>query len=115
MVDSTLTERNTVFYRIVTSDPPTLDDMKSYAALGIPLRRDDAVTRHLAQGISLFDSLDRARVQARRKPWLGNAFIAELVVPTDHIEVEKTAGPGHYTAWVDPDAMLGYVTRVERV
>ena len=104
-----------VLYRIVLSNPPTLDDMRSYRELGIPLRGDSPELRRLASGISLFDSLDRARKQARRKPWLGHGFIAEMELPTDRVRIEKTAGAGHYTAWGEPDAMLGFVRRVERV
>jgi len=104
-----------ILYRVVLTDPPTVDDMRSYEALGIPLRRDDPESRRLATGITLFDSLERARRQARRKPWMGNAFIAELTIPAHRFQIEKTAGPGHYTAWGNPSAMLGYVRRVERV
>ncbi len=104
-----------IFYRIVLTDPPTIDDMRSHLALGIPIRRNDPESLRLASGISLFDLLERARKQARRKPWLGNAFIAEVAIPADRIQIEKTAGPGHYTAWCDPGAMLSFVRRVERV
>ena len=103
-----------LLYRIVRSDPPTIEDLRSHEEFGIPLRRDDPVSRRLASGISLFDSLDRARKQARRKPWLGDAYIAELAIPAHGVRIEKTAGPGHYTAWGDADAMLGFVRRVER-
>jgi hypothetical protein len=88
--------------------------MLSHLELGIPLRRIDPETQRMASGISLFDTLERARKQARRKPWMGNAFIAEMAIPTDHVRIEKTAGPGHYTAWGNSNGMLGYVRRVER-
>ncbi len=104
-----------ILYRIVRTNPPTLDDMRSYKELGIPLRRADPESLRRATGISLFHSLERARKQARRKPWMGNAFIAELAIPVDHVRVEETASAGHYTAWGDADAMLDYVRRVERV
>lgn len=110
-----MADETRVFYRIVRTNTPTIDDMKSHVELGIPLRRTDAEDLRMASGISLFDSIEQARSQARRKPWLGNAFIAELELPLDHIRVEKTAGAGHYTAWGDPGDMLGYVRRVERV
>ncbi len=110
-----VSDNTIVLYRVVLTDPPTVDDMRSYVELGIPLRRDDPESRRLASGISLFDSLEHARKQARRKPWLGNAFIAEMAIPAHRFQIEKTAGPGHYTAWGDAGAMLGYVRRVERV
>ena len=104
-----------VFYRIVRTDPPSIDDMRSYLELGVALRRDDPESRRLASGISLFDSLERARQQARRKPWLGNAFIAEMEITVGRFLIEQTAGSGHYTAWGNPGDMLEYVRRVERV
>jgi hypothetical protein len=104
-----------MLYRIVVTNPPTLDDMRSYQDLGVALRNDAPEWRRLASGISLFDSLERAREKARRKPWLGHAFIAEMTIPVDQVRIEKTAGPGHYTVWGEPSAMLGFVMRVERV
>lgn len=104
-----------LFYRIVLTDPPTIDDMRSYQELGIPLRRTDPESLRRASGISLFDTLERARKQARRKPWLGNAFIAELAIPIGRFQIEQTASAGHYTLWGDAHAILDYVRRVERV
>lgn len=104
-----------ILYRVVLTNPPTIDDMRSYAELGIQLRRDKPESRRRASGISLFDSPERARKQARRKPWMGNAFITEMAIPAHGVRIEKTAGSGHYTAWGDAGATLGFVRRVERV
>lgn len=103
------------FYRIIRAEVATVEDMRSYSELGIPLRRTDPESLRLANGISLFDSLERARKQARRKPWLGNAFIAQLVIPDDRFPIEKTAGTGHYTLWGDAHDILKYVRRVTHV
>ncbi len=103
-----------IFYRITRTDTPTVNDMRSHVELGIPLRRDDPESRRRASGISLFDSLEQARRQARGKPWLGNAFIAELEIPQDRFQIEKTGGRGHYTLWGNPHAILSYVRRIER-
>lgn len=51
---------------------------------------------------------------ARRFPWQGEAFIAELVIPIENFRLEKTRGPGHYTLWGDPRAILACVRHVER-
>lgn len=104
-----------ILFRVALTVPPTIDDMRSYQELGIPLGRTDPESLRLAGGISLFDSIERARKQARRKPWMGNAFIAGLAIPVGHVLIDKTAGPGHYTAWGDANDMLGYVRRVERI
>lgn len=71
--------------------------------------------RRLATGISVFGSLERARKQAKGKPWLGDAFLAELVIPTGQFQVEKTGGRDHYTLWGDAHAILRYVRSVEPV
>lgn len=110
MADNVIT-----LYRIVRTGSPTVDDMRSYADLGIPLRRDDPASRRRAGGISLFDSLEQARRQARGKPWLGNAFIATLEIPADRFQIERTGGRGHYTLWGAPHAILSHVRRVEHV
>lgn len=110
-----MAESIVILYRIIRTDAPTIDDMRSHAELGIPLRRDDPETRRLARGISLFDSLEQARRQARGKPWLGNAFIAELEIPWALFRIEKTGGRGHHTLWGHPHAILSYVRRIERV
>lgn len=108
-----MAETISVLYRIIRTDSPTLEDMRSYEELGIPPRYDNPTARRRASGISLFDSLEQARHQAQGKPWLGKAFIAELVIPANRFQVEKTGGRGHYTLWGDAHAILGCVRRVE--
>lgn len=102
-------------YRICRAAIPTVDDMKSYAEMGIPLRHDSPEARRLSRGLSLFASFDRARHQALGKPWLGDAFIAELVFPEGTFAIEKTGGREHFTLWGDAHDILGYVVRVEPV
>lgn len=101
-------------YRIIRTNVPSVADMRSYLELGIPLRRDTPEARRRASGISLFDSIERARLQAQGKPWVGKAFIAELLLPANQFQIEKTAGPGHYTAWGDAHDILDCVRHVER-
>lgn len=102
-------------YRIIRTNEPSIDDMWSYVELGIQLRRDTPEARRRASGISLFDSLEQARRQAQGKPWVGNAFIAELVIPVDRFQIERTGGSrGHYTLWGDAHDILGFVRSVVR-
>jgi hypothetical protein len=89
--------------------------MMSNAALGRHPRGHDSEVLRLWQGISLFDSIERARSQARRRPWHGNAFIAVLVIPSGAFQLEATGSRGHYTLWGDPYAILACVRHVERV
>lgn len=102
-------------YRIVWTNPPTVEDMKSNAALGRQPRGNDPDVLRLWHGISLYDSIERARSQAQRRPWHGDAFIATPVIPVGVFQFEATRSRGHYTLWGDPHAMLGCVRHVERV
>ena len=69
-------------YRIVPSETPTEADFLSLGALN-PQRRPPSDPRLLDMwwGISVFDTLDRARSQARKKPYLGS-HVAVLRLPT---------------------------------
>ena len=112
----TLEGATVVLYRVVWTNPPTVEDMKSHEELGIPLRNDNQETIRLSKGISLFDSVEQARKQARGKPWLGNAFLAELAVPIGQFRFEQTGKrKSHYTLWGKPHDILRYVIRIERV
>lgn len=99
-----------VLYRIIRADAPTIDDMRSYAELGIPLRHDTPAARWRASGLSVFDSLEQARRIGTGPPWHGSGFIAELRVPNDApVKIERTGRQrGHYTLWGSPDVILGY-------
>lgn len=99
-------------FRITWNDPPTAEDVSSNAALGRRPRGNDPEVLRLWQGISLFDSEERARSQAMRRPWKGNAYIAELLIPADRFQIESTRGKGHFTLWGDPRDILKYVERV---
>jgi len=54
------------FYRIVRTNPPTEEDMRSHHDLGLPLRSDTAEAR-LARGISLFDGPEESAWEAMAK------------------------------------------------
>lgn len=63
----------------------------------------------------MFDTPGRARRQAKRNPWKGNAFIVALTFPFGTFQVEETLGSHHFTVWGDPHDMLEYVIHVEHV
>lgn len=104
------------FYRIVLTDPPSLDDMRSYDARGIKPRRDDPETLRLIRGISVYNTEQQARNTATDFPWLGR-YIAELRIPHDApVTIERTTSTrGHYTVWGDAHAILGLVAQVRSV
>jgi len=74
---------------------PTISDMMSNDTLGKQPREDGLDVRRSWRGISLFDTAARARKLARRQPWHGNAFIAELLIPLEMFQVEATRSRGH--------------------
>lgn len=110
MADSVL-----VLFRITWTDPPTVRDMLSQAALGKQPREDDPETLRRWRGISLFDSAERARSVGKRFPWNGNAFIATLTIPAGRFLIEQTGRRGHYTLWGDPRDILATVTDVQPI
>lgn len=104
-----------IFYRIAWTDPPTMRDMLSQAALGRQPRENDPETLRRWQGISLFDSVERARRIGKRFPWNGNAYIATLAIPSGRFQIEQTGRRGHYTLWGEPHDILATVTDVQPI
>jgi hypothetical protein len=86
------------FYRIVKSDPPTLQDFMSFQELGQRPRdpNDPEVLRRWDK-VSVWDEEGRARKWARDRPRLG-AYIARLDLPDDSTIAAEPSGPtGHYS------------------
>ena len=104
------------FYRLVRSNPATLDDFTSQQAKGIPMARPDPEVALLWGGISVYATETQARNQGRAKPWLG-AYIAELTISEDDpITFRRTGtGRGHHTLWGEPSDLQARVTRVSDV
>ena len=103
------------FYRIVWTDPPTLDDFESHAARGDMARFPSAEAQRLASGISVFRSLGQAQRTARKRPpWLGRGYVARLVIPYESgARIERTTkSAGHYTLWADPASIISWVVDV---
>ena len=104
------------FYRVVRSDPPTLDDFMSNEAKGIPMARPDPEVALLWDGVSVNATATQARNRATKMPWLGS-YIAELgIAEGDPITVRRTGtSQGHHTLWGDPAELLARVIRVVKV
>ena len=88
------------FYRLIRSNPSTLDDYLSNKAKGIPMARPDPEVALLWDGISVYATENQARNQAKGKPWLGS-HIAEIVISDrDPVQFRRTGtGRGHHTLW----------------
>jgi hypothetical protein len=98
-------------YRIVRSDPPTVEDFRSAAARGRIPPDANAEDRRLLAGVSVYRTEAQARRKARQYPALG-AFIAELALPPQLVAERTTPSPGHHTLWAPPEALLACVVRV---
>ena len=102
------------FFRIVKSDPPTVDDFVSAQARGRqPPASLPADLRRLWDGLSVYATLAQASRKARQSPMIG-AFIAELrIAPGSSIRFERTTREsGHHTVWGTPSELLACVTTV---
>ena len=105
-----------VFFRIVRTNTPSPWDFTSNEARGMILRDPTPETRRMWSGISVYDTLNRARRLAARRPELGR-FIAAVRIPDDApVVIERTGSrAGHHTIWGDPGRLLGWVVGIEPV
>lgn len=72
-----------VFYRIVRTNPPTLNDFLSHAMRGeVPRRPLSARERDRWRGVSHYSTPDAAYSAARQFPSLGR-FVAAVALPKD--------------------------------
>src|SRR4051794_27406115 len=103
-----------LFYRIVRTNPATLEDFISNAARGRP-QPDDPNDARVWDGLSAYSTAAWARRKQRASPALGD-FVAVLRVPLDGtVRVERTRGGGHYTLWAEPSGLLALVTAIEPI
>ena len=95
------------FYRLLTANPPPLDDFRSYAALGkqAPAHlRDDPYFMHRWNGLSVYDTYREARRLAQARRWKRWQYIAVLSIPDDApIIYEGPEDHGHWNLFgADP-------------
>lgn len=104
------------FYRIVKTDPPTIEDFTAGSVRGRPIPAHLPVELHrLWDGLSLYSTLAQARRKQRLSPRIGE-YIAAMFVPDDsRIQIERTTREsGHHPIWGPPDVMLACVVGVVR-
>lgn len=103
------------FYRVVLVEAPTVDDFKSLMALGKAPLGANPVKRRMAEGVSVYATINQARRNARSFPSHG-AYIAELIIEDDaDLTFERTGGQGHHTIWGDPSRLLECVVSITPV
>jgi hypothetical protein len=103
-----------LLYRIVGSDPPTERDFTSPLMLGRRPRRIERAQPEEWAGLSMFDSVERARSKAQEFPNLGR-WIAAVNLDPELVVARRTFGSGHYTVWGLPATILASVMAVEPV
>jgi hypothetical protein len=107
-------EGGRLFFHMVATDPPTLDDFRSNLDRGrMPRAPLTAEQEELWSGISAYESWAEARRKAGASPWLGE-FIAEMHI-TENSPIRRrrtTASRGHWTLWGDPSELLACVVAV---
>lgn len=64
----------------------------------------------LSRGVSLLDSVGRARELRMLFPRLG-AYAAKVAIPPG-VRIEPTLWRGHYTVWAGPDDLLEWVIEI---
>ena len=104
------------FFRVLRSNPSTLDDYTSQKAKGIPMARPDPEIELIYDGVSVYATEAQARNQAKAKPWLGQ-YIAELAISDEGpITFRRTGvGRGHHTLWGDPAELKACEQRITDV
>ena len=114
---SSTTQTDPVFtlslYRVVKSNPPTVQDFLSFKALGIPLRRQTTKGLRLWDGLSVYRTREQATSLASSSPHLGR-FVAEVRIRRDaDFRLELDNGKdGHCTIWGEPEDLLHLVVSV---
>jgi hypothetical protein len=103
-----------IFYRSIPTPEPTVDDFKSYDALGKRPRQSDPEFLERWRAVSVYDTYRQARKNARAVNWRIGAYIAELHIPDDAPIAFQGPGPtGHWDLHdVDPDYLRRCVVRV---
>lgn len=99
-------------YRIVLTNPPTVQDMMSHHALGKRPRVETPELLRMWRGISLFDTMEQART---RSPMDGASIRCDIGDTFTQFHIEQTGRPGHHTLWGDAHDILKLVTRVQPV
>src|SRR5438309_6463393 len=103
-----------IFYRILRSSEPTLDDFKSNEALGVRPRRPlSGLALECWSGISVWETLQQASSAARRMV-SDRRYVAQLAVSRrPEVRSRRTfRAEGHYTLWAEPEILLECVVSV---
>ena len=85
------------YYRIIKSNRSTLWDFQSAQERGQQFRRPlDPETLRISFGISVYDSLEAARANARLRPYLGTHIVPIEIEEGGPIRAEQTTRKRHH-------------------
>jgi hypothetical protein len=99
-----------LFYRIVRTDPPSLDDFKSARELGKPLGNVRYV-REWSNSISVYDDYDHAVERAAANRFLLGDRIATLEIPDDRFEIAQTTRDRrHFSIYASAENIIRFVS-----
>ena len=109
-----MTTQFRMFFRVVKTNPPRSEELRSNEAKGMRPPDDRAETLRVWSGVSVYATAAQARRMARRYTGHGDYIAALRIVDGGAIRVERTLGrPGHHTLWGSPDDLLAAVVAVE--
>ena len=106
-----------IYFRLVTSSPPSVADFLSNEARGrVPRRPQSELEEKLWSYLSVFETEDQARAQAAKFPMLGGYIAAVRITRDSAVEVLPERGRnGHRSIKGDPDDLLRSVIDVTAV
>jgi len=91
------------FYRIIKTGRATIWDFQSAQERGQQFRRPlDPETLRISFGISVYDSLEAARANARLRPYLGTHIVPLDIDEGDAIRAEQTTHKRHHHTLFGP-------------
>lgn len=102
-------------YRIVKTNPPTIEDFFSHERRGQPLPRGAPPSLRASwTAVSTHDTIEASRAVQRRFPRTG-AFIARVEIEDEApVRVEQTGTDlHHFDVWAEPAGLLARVVVVE--
>ena len=88
-----------IVYRLVRSNPPSLDDFRSMRAMKPGREYEDAVIECQARGVSVFINTKEANKRRRRVDHLRETLICEVVLDNGAGRIQKTGSGLHCTWW----------------
>lgn len=100
-------------YWLVTSDPPTRDDFRSYFETGQVRSNANARAIELLKGVSMWETEEQA-LALRERMRARFDYVAEVSIPDAIRVVRQGRSRGHHNVYASADDLLRWVVRVAR-